>query len=272
MKTPRLKINRLQIGVESDWLTDTSEMVRIQMFGLPYAPAHGKSTLAFRVGNLWLGEQAAELFVPRRLIGMDEYRDWGNRYQQGHRGLLAVVLETENLDMIYERLCWNGLSEPIMLRKHIGKGSYSQQFLASSSQLPFFKALPFQLLFVQGKKDIDSALRKQIMQPNARQHGIEGIESVRIRAPFAQEEWKLLQCVFPQGTKERNTFTVPLDEEREWLRFERMRDPIKVGVDVWLRGRMQGLRGQGALRIHNVTFHVRGEALAPDTPGVGPTP
>jgi len=263
--TENLKFSHLVVNADAKWLNDTSEMVRIQMFGLPYVPSEGKSALGFRVGNLWLGEQAVELLLARRLLGMDEYREWCERYVDGERGLVALAFEVDDLHAIYDRYCWNGLTEPLRVWKHLGQGHYVEELFSASSQLPFFKGAPFQLRFVQ-RKTGEEARRDiaKITIPNAYENGIEGIESIRIRAPFTHDDRQLIEILFPSAQRKRTMYTIDIDNGNEKLWFEWGKDIVEMEVDVWLKGRMNGLRGESTLRIHNVTFHARGVPFEPE--------
>lgn len=250
-----LRLRRLEILADEKWKSDTGEMVRVQMFGLPYAPREGKRTFTFSTASLPFGEQSAELLFAKRVIGMDEYSEWCARYIEGQRGLVAIVLATDEIDRLYERLAWNGMSEPMKAWAHFGAGDYDLSQIQQGSFMPFFQRLPIQICFVEEKRPEDEN-RNFETEPRMT-NGIQGIESVRIRAPFNYEDRNLIKSMFPWGEQKNNTFTVPLSFGKSWLRFERVKEK-ELEIDVWLAGRMQGTQGENTLRIHDVTFHARG--------------
>ena len=73
---------------------------QIEPLGYPFEPTWGKGTKGFKVANIWIGLQYLEMVWLKKKDGGGWKPDWVEKYNNGHRGIIAIYLMTDKLDEI----------------------------------------------------------------------------------------------------------------------------------------------------------------------------
>ena len=177
---------------------------------IPFEPTWGKGTKGFKVANVWVGDEYLELVWLKRPDGGGWRPDWVQKYQQGHRGLTAIMLLTDDLAEVQQRLVAQGFSlaqpERISFRWLVFKKSLPWRTL----YLPPIPGTDVQLTFSQ--HDSPAVLEKfrPHMVPNAREVGVTGLEQATVKAAFSPEARDFLTQVFPKGRWREDSLQVGL--------------------------------------------------------------
>ena len=219
--------------------------------GYPFEPTWGKGTREFQVANVWIGKQYLEIVWLKRSDCRDWVPEWVHRYNQGHRGITAVMLLTDELEQIRTDLLARGV--------RVGQ--------PERTSFRFFfgllrKTLPWRYVLLEPVPGTDLQIGfieldgpevlqqlKAYMVPNAAEHGIEGIRTAVVRDAFTDAAWSFWKRVFPQAVSTVNRIALDLAEGTS-LVVERNQSS---GIEVELHAttRREELVGQRC-RLENV--------------------
>lgn len=192
-----MKIDHLVVNIEGKYQTDSNEINAIRNAGLPYEPKWGKGTRGFKASNIWIGNEYFELIHLLKQDGGGWKSDWVDEYNNGHRGLICLMLDVNDIDNIYEELK-HVLTEPEFLRFKWGFGLFTRTMPWRNSYFPFFEGVPFQIGLQQMKDEKSVDFMRQYMVPNSRSNGINGIEEIKIRGAFTESDFKLIHTIFKE--------------------------------------------------------------------------
>ena len=109
-----IRLDHFVINIDND-MKRLKELKRhIEPLGFPFEPTWGKGTKGFQVANVWIGLQYLEMVWLKKKDGGGWKADWVEKYNNGHRGIIAIYLMTDRLDEIREELRSRGInvSEP----------------------------------------------------------------------------------------------------------------------------------------------------------------
>jgi len=104
-----MKIDHLVINVDEKYQKDKNIIDCIRTTGLPYEPKWGKGTRGFKASNLWIGNEYFEMIRILKSSGGGWIDEWTRKYNQGHRGMICLMLDVEDIDTIYSLLKRNGI-------------------------------------------------------------------------------------------------------------------------------------------------------------------
>lgn len=96
------KFDHLVINIDECYQKDNKYISKISEAGFPYEPSWGKGTRGFKVSNLWVGNEYFEMVNILNQKGGGWVENWTNLYNNGHRGLVCLMLDTNSLDKIYD--------------------------------------------------------------------------------------------------------------------------------------------------------------------------
>lgn len=175
------------------------------------------NSAAYQVFNLYVGEQYIKIVRILQSSGGNWKKSWLQAYNQGKRGVFSLVLETNDIDGLYEKLTKNGFEIPAP-RKTAPK-----DILEIFSDLLGLKKLPpwrilnlppipgtdMEISFIEYDEDSHTAIR-EIMQPNSNKYGITAVKRIKIYLPDWEEGIAYLGKVFPTFTGSRGQHRIEL--------------------------------------------------------------
>lgn len=195
------RLDHFVVNIDND-MGKLKELKRwIEPLGFPFEPTWGKGTKGFKVANIWIGLQYLEMVWLKKEDGGGWKADWVEKYNKGHRGIIAVYLMTDRLDEIREELRRRGVpvSEPERV-------SFRWFFGLLKKTMPwrsiFTAPIPgTDLQICYGELDSPDIMEKMkaYMVPNAAVNGIEGIKEAIVRGNFSEEAWGYIQKLFPNA-------------------------------------------------------------------------
>jgi hypothetical protein len=142
--------------------------------------------------------------------------DWVEKYNKGHRGIIAIYLMTDRLDEIKEELESRGVSvsEPERI-------SYSWFFGLLKKTMPwrsiYIEPIPgTDLQICYGELDSLDIMEKMkaYMVPNAAVNGIEGIKEATAKGNFSEEAWEYVKKIFPNAEFKGSCLTYDMGSTR----------------------------------------------------------
>ncbi|WP_406242438.1 hypothetical protein ACF3M2_19685 [Tissierella carlieri] len=104
-----LRIDHLVINIDEKYQIDNDTINSIRNSGYPYEPKWGKGTKGFKASNIWIGQEYFEMIRLLKKDGGGWRKEWVEKYNKGHRGLICIIFETNDLDKDYHRLKQKGL-------------------------------------------------------------------------------------------------------------------------------------------------------------------
>lgn len=109
-----VRLDHFVINIDNDMEKLKDLKKQIEPRGFPFEPTWGKGTKGFKVANIWIGLQYLEMVWLKKKDGGGWKADWVEKYNRGHRGVIAIYLMTDQLDEIREELKRRGIpvSEP----------------------------------------------------------------------------------------------------------------------------------------------------------------
>ena len=190
-----LRIDHLVLNIDEYY--QQKEYARIiEDAGLPYVPKNGKGTSGFKVSNLWLGNEYLEMVRIKKEDGGGWIPEWTKRYLAGERGLVCLMLETENINALYSKLQKKEMSLPEQAKYKLFYGLMSISPPWKNSYLPFFEGVPFQIGFQQINNEKSKEKMYKQMKPNSRDNGYTGISYIEIYGKFTQKDRGIIYSLF----------------------------------------------------------------------------
>jgi len=211
-----IRLDHFVINIDNDMEKLKALKNRIKSMGFPFEPTWGKGTKGFQVANVWIGLQYLEMVWLKKKDGGGWKADWVEKYNNGHRGIIAIYLMTDRLDEIREELRSRGInvSEPERI-------SFRWFFGLLKKTMPwrsiFTEPIPgtdLQICF--GELDGPDIMEKMkaYMVPNAADNGIEGIREATVKGNFSEEAWAYIQKLFPEAQLKENCLTYDMGTTR----------------------------------------------------------
>lgn len=192
------KLDHFVINIDQKYREDVGIVERIRSAGFPYEPKWGKETRGFQVSNLWIGDEYLEMVQVLNPSGGGWVDEWTQRYHAGHRGLICLMLDTQDIDAVYRELAAQNIAitPPEWLEFKWFFGLLTRRMPWRNSYLPFFESVPLQIGFQEMKDEKAREFMSQYMVPNARDAGIGGIQKAVIRGRFTNADFGMLRTVF----------------------------------------------------------------------------
>lgn len=190
-----LRIDHLVLNIDEYYQQNESARM-IEDVGLPYVPKNGKGTSGFKVSNLWLGDEYFEMVRIKKEDGGGWIPEWTKRYLAGERGLVCLMLETENMKALYSKLHKKDMSLPEQAKYKLFYGLLSISPPWKNAYMPFFEGVPFQLGFQQINDEKSKQKMYKQMNPNSRDNGYMGISHIEISGNFTRNDRELIYSLF----------------------------------------------------------------------------
>lgn len=217
-----LKIDHLVVNIDKKYQSDKIEIQSIRNTRLPYEPKWGKGTKGFKASNIWIGNEYLEMIHLIKKDGGGWKSEWVEKYNQGHKGLICLMLDVDDLDKIYEEMTSSysiSISEPKYLQFKWGLGLFTRTMPWRNSYFPFFEGIPLQIGLQQMKDEKSVEFMRQYMVPNARDNGINGIADIKIKGAFTESDFELINKIFNTKESIDNGVVIYLDDDQK-LFFE----------------------------------------------------
>lgn len=231
-----MRVDHLVINVDTLYQQESEEVERIRKAGLPYNVKKGKGTKGFRATNIWIGQEYFELITIKTNDGGGWKKEWVNAYNTGHRGLICLMLDVNNLDKIVQRLQTEKISitGPEKIKIEFFFKLFSKAMPWQNSYLDFFENIPLQIGFQQMDSEKIRQGFEKYMVPNSNEHNISGITQIHIYGNFTTSEFKMLSIVFEDSILSGNQLSILLDKNQKLI-FETAKD---YSVQVTLKSDM----------------------------------
>ncbi|MCL2577911.1 MAG: hypothetical protein FWE27_07670 [Defluviitaleaceae bacterium] len=207
-----MKIDHLVINVDEKYQTDMSTIDSIRNIGFPYEPKWGKGTSGFKASNIWIGDGYFEMIRILKANGGGWREDWVKKYNNNHRGLICLFIDTDTIVEEFERLSNLGvsISKPEYLKFKWCLGLLTRTMPWQNSYLPFFEGVPFQLGFQQMKDEASKNWMQQYMIPNSKENGIDRIVTLNLCGNYTENDKARICKVFPNAIMDADKLSVEL--------------------------------------------------------------
>ncbi|WP_338539790.1 VOC family protein [Paenibacillus tundrae] len=243
-----MKIDHLVVNVDKSFQESKQYITSVHSIGLPYMPKWGKGTKGFKVSNLWMGKEYFELVHIKKADGGGWVKEWTNKYNEGHRGLVGFALEVENIDEVYQKLTDRQINvtfpEPLRFRWFFNLLNKTMPW--RNSYLPTFKGVPFQFFLQQLNDEKSKSFMEQYMVPNSSENGIEGILEVTVYGRLEDEDRKIIYALFDDYEEQKGALNIALGNQT--IRFI---ESSEHRVEVKLRCNNESYAGK-KINIHNI--------------------
>ncbi len=218
-----MKIDHIVLNIDEKYQTDNSIIKEIKKTGLLYKSENGKGTSGFKASNIWIGNEYFEMINILKPDGGGWVPEWTNLYNKGHRGMICLMLDVDNIENLYENIMKKGIeiTEPKWLEIKPFLNLFTKRMPWRNSYLSFFSEVPFQIGFQQLKDEKTRSYMNKRMNPNSRENGIKGISEITIFGRFNDYDFDLINKVFEyRAEEEGNRINILLDSNQKLI-FEK---------------------------------------------------
>jgi hypothetical protein len=244
-----MRIDHLVINIDKQYQTDSLQINDIKDTGLLYEPAWGKGTSGFKAYNIWIGDEYFEMIRLKNKSGGGWRKDWVEKYNNNHRGLICLFIDTNDIKAEYDRLEKLNIkiTEPEYLKFKWFFNLLTRTMPWQNSYLPYFEGAPFQIGFQQMKDEASLNWMRQYMVPNSRDNGIDRIVSIRFYANYTENDKQLIKNIFKSCVIENNEIIVELDNSQ---RLHFIQDKT-YHVEVFTQCNEEKYKNKN-IKIHNI--------------------
>lgn len=183
-----MKIDHLVVNVEARYQTDKAVIDSIRAAGFPYQPKWGKGTSGFSASNIWIGDAYFEMIRLLKEDGGGWKSEWVEQYNQGHRGLICLMFDVDDIDALYTRMAPFGMTAPEYLQFKWFFNLLTRTMPWRNAYLPFLESIPVQIGFQQMKDDKSRQMMAQYMVPNSRDNGIQGVRELVLECAYTDHD------------------------------------------------------------------------------------
>lgn len=195
-----MKLDHFVINIDEKYQKEGAVIDTIRKMNFPYEPKWGKGTKGFKVSDLWVGSEYLEMVHILKKEGGGWVPEWTTKYNQGHRGLICLMLDVENIDAIYQSLRENKIeaTSPKWLEFRWFFNIFTRRMPWRNCYAPFFENVPFQIGFQEMKDEKSRDFMNQYMVPNSRDFGINGIYQAVIKGQYTDNDFNMIMKIFGQ--------------------------------------------------------------------------
>ena len=149
------KFDHFVVNVDRKYQKDKAVINNVIKSGFPYEPSWGKGTRGFKASNLWIGNEYFEMINLLKEDGGGWKKDWVDLYNEGHRGLICIMLDVDNINEVYENFKSKNISitNPEYLKFKWLFNLLTRTMPWQNSYIKFFEGIPLQIGFQQMKDD-----------------------------------------------------------------------------------------------------------------------
>lgn len=211
-----MKIDHFIVNVDEKYQNDDNTIENIRK-NFPYMPKWGKGTKGFKVSNLWIGNEYLEMLRIKNENGGGWVKEWTLMYNQGHRGMICLMIDAEDIDFVHQSLRDKGIhvTSPEWLEFKWFFNILTRRMPWRNCYIPFFENVPFQIGFQEMKDAKSRDFMNQYMVPNSKDNGIDGIYHAIIKGQFSDKDFDIIISVFGEKAyKEKNSIKVELNKSQ----------------------------------------------------------
>lgn len=200
-----MKLDHFVMNVNKEIQTDINVIEEVRNNKFPYEPKWGKGTRGFKVSNLWIGNEYLEMVRILKKNGGGWIPEWTKRYKEGHRGMICLMLDVDNMDKLVQVLEEKNIkiTRPQWLEFKWFFNLLTRRMPWRNCYLPFFEGVPFQIGFQEMKDDKSREFMSTYMVPNARENDINGIYKAVIEGAFTENDFALIASVFGEAVQRK---------------------------------------------------------------------
>ena len=193
-----MKLDHFVINVDKNYQADETIINYIRSKGFPYEPKWGNGTAGFKVSNLWIGNEYFEMVHIMKPDGGGWVEEWSRKYNQGHRGVICLMLDVRKIDEIHDSLNRKGIdvTQPEWLEFKWFFNLLTRRMPWRNCYVPFFEGVPMQIGFQEMKDEKSRDFMNQYMVPNSRDNGIMGINRVIVKGQFTENDLAMISAIF----------------------------------------------------------------------------
>ena len=246
------KFDHFIINIDEHFQKDSKYINEIIEAGFPYKPSWGKGTKGFKVSNLWIGNEYFEMVNILKKDGGGWTKSWINLYNNGHRGLVCLMLDVDDLDNIHNSLCSKNINitTPEFLKFKWFFNLFTRIMPWRNSYINFFEGLPLQIGFQEMKDDKARKFMKKYMVPNSRENEILGIKKIVVKGSFTQNDIEVIEKTFSEYIINRTPITIKLDKNQTLI-FENAKE---YEVDIFTQCNNENLQNK-KIQIENISVY-----------------
>ncbi|MDQ0360341.1 hypothetical protein [Breznakia pachnodae] len=210
------KIDHLVLNIDRKYQINKNDIENIQESKIPYLPDKGKKTKGFRASNLWIGKEYLEMITILNDDGGGWTKDWVEKYHEGHRGLICVMLSVSDINELYTLFKHLNMSKPERITFSLFK-FFKMRSPWKNCYLPFFENEQLQIGFQQIDSDKVQENMQKKMVPNSVENGIHGIEIVELYGKWSDTDFSIMATVFNNCNQTEQSFNVTLPSQQKLI-------------------------------------------------------
>jgi hypothetical protein len=210
-----MKIDHLVVNVNKE-IQEKKEMIKnVHSIGLPYVPKSGKGTKGFKVSNIWIGKEYLELVRVKTKDGGGWVQEWVQKYCDGHRGLIGLAIDVENIDNVYEKMIKDGIkiTKPKPLQFRWFFNLFKKTMPWENAYIQPMKGMPFQFFLQQMNDQKSREYMEKYMYPNSVEEGVEGIIAVKLYGEVTIEDRNIIGSLFSDVTNGEKEIIIRLKNQ-----------------------------------------------------------
>lgn len=210
------RFDHFVVNVSEKYQEDKTVINSIINAGFPYKPSWGKGTKGFKASNLWIGNEYFEMINILKPNGGGWKSDWVDLYNNGHRGLICIMLDVNNIDELYNMLTTKNINitKPEHLKFKWFFNIFTRVMPWQNCYSDFLEGFPLQIGFQQMNDEKSREFMKGYMIPNSRDNNITGIRKVTIKGPLTANDKKLISNIFYMDIIKTEPLTIQLDQQQ----------------------------------------------------------
>ena len=213
-----MNIDHFVVNIDNDrGLLDTLK-INCRRAGYPFKPEWGKQTKGFKVCNIWIGNTYFELVFLKSRDGGGWLSDWVTKYNEGHRGLIGIVFDVDDINGEYKRIKSNGIkiTEPENLSFKWFFKLFTRVMPWKNSYVDYIPGTDIQIVFQQMDNEKARSFMSQYMVPNSRENGIDSIYEGELKGRFNTESVTYIERIFEKTKKTKDGIEVLLDNGKSF--------------------------------------------------------
>lgn len=204
-----IRLDHFVLNVDDDMEKLNDLKKQIEPLGYPFEPTWGKGTKGFKVANLWIGSQYFEMVWLKTKDGGGWRTDWVKKYNNGHRGIIAIFLLTDELDKIEKDLKSKAvpISEPERISFRWFLGLFKKTMPWRNLYTSPIPGTDLQICYLELDSPQIMEKMKPYMVPNSTDNGILGIGEAIVKGNFSEEAWVYIRKLFPEAKQNGSRLT-----------------------------------------------------------------
>lgn len=210
------KFDHFIVNIDEKYQIDKKIINSITSSGFPYKPSWGKGTKGFKASNLWIGNEYLEMINILKPDGGGWKTDWVELYNNGHRGLICIMLDTENINELYSLLTSKNIkvTKPEHLKFKWFFNLLTKVMPWQNCYSEFLEGIPLQIGFQQMNDKKSREFMEQYMVPNSRDNNINGISKVIIKGTLTDNDKKLISNIFDGSIIKNEPLVIQLNQNQ----------------------------------------------------------